>query len=39
MSEKYWEVKRSAYAAICITPDFHGTAIVWTTLKKMERLG
>ena len=31
MNEECWSVKRNAYACICITPDFHGTAIIWNT--------
>lgn len=31
MNEECWSVKRNAYACICITPDIHGTAIIWDT--------
>lgn len=31
MDKEYWSVKRNAYSAVCITPDFHGTTIVWGT--------
>lgn len=30
MDENYF-VKRNAFACVCITNDFHGTAIVWDT--------
>ena len=36
MSDGYWSVKRSAYAVVCITPDYHGTVIVWDTLEEAE---
>lgn len=36
MSDEYWSVKRSAYAVVCITPDYHGTVIVWDTLEEAE---
>lgn len=28
-SKEYWSVKRNAYACVCITPDIHGTAVIW----------
>ena len=34
VDEEYWTVKSSVYACVCITPDFHGTAIVWNTLEE-----
>lgn len=33
MSDEYWSVKRSAYAVVCITSDYHGTVIVWDTIE------
>lgn len=31
MNGEYWMVKRIAFACICITQDFHGTATVWNS--------
>ena len=36
MNDEYWSVKRSAYAVVCITPDYHGSVIVWDTLEEAE---
>lgn len=32
----YWSIKRSAYAVVCITYDYHGTVTVWDTIKEAE---
>ena len=34
MGDEYWSVKRSAYAVVCITVDYHGTVIVWDTMEE-----
>lgn len=31
MNEEYWFVKRFAYACVCITSDYNGSATVWNT--------
>lgn len=36
MNDEYWSVKRSAYAVVCITLDYHGSVIVWDTLEEAE---
>lgn len=36
MCSEYYEVKRSAYGVVCITPDFHGSVTVWETLEEAE---
>lgn len=36
MSDKYWSVKRNAYAVVCVTYDYHGTVTVWDTLEEAE---
>ena len=34
MNDEYWSVKRSAYAVVCITVDYHGTVTVWNTMEE-----
>ena len=36
MNNEYWSVKRNAYAVVCITPDYHGSVIVWNTMEEAE---
>ena len=36
MGNEYWSVKRSAYAVVCITADYHGSVIVWNTMEEAE---
>lgn len=36
MDDEYWSVKRSAYAVVCITSDYHGSVIVWNTMEEAE---
>lgn len=37
MNNDYYEVKRNAYAVVCITPDFHGSCTVWETREQAEK--
>ena len=37
MNEECYEVKRNAYAVVCITADYHGSVIVWDTLEQAEQ--
>ena len=30
---EYWSLKRSLYCCVCITPDYHGSGIIWDTLE------
>ena len=36
-NEDYWMVKKSFYGVVCITPEFHGSVIVWNTLEEAEQ--
>lgn len=29
----HWSLKRTLYCCVCITPEYHGSGIVWSTLE------
>lgn len=34
MSNEYWNLKRTCYACVCITPEYNGSCMIWNTYEE-----